>query len=1175
MRNQRYLFLTAVLLFLSMTVRAQFNPSNPSEPQTYKAYALTLQADPAEAATLTGAGRYQSGKTVTVSATSTDARWKFINWTDDEGTVKSTNASFSYKTTSSPVTFTAHYEEVATSSILLSANYAAGGNLTGDGTYAVGTKVTVKATVNSSFAFVKWVDAAGEVVSTTASFSYTTTEDDVHLTAIYNYTPSNPADPSPTKAKHRFYFTANPSGAGTFNKTSGNDLVMEGNTYSITASANTNWTFINWTDAVTGQVLSTSRSTTFTMGTSDAHLVANYEFKPSNPNEPLSDSRKHCTLYGFDHSFYSGQTTLYPIYLENTMPVTALTFSLLVPNTLVVSDACTTLRSSRYTIGVSVDSISEDITRFTYSLTGGSQFADNNGKVMEIGLSSAEGVNEGSFRLTFEEGTATTADGNVSLTFRDGFAHVMADESDLLASFTNDQYMNRVQFTNQSLHSRSVEWNFGDGSVDTIPNPMHIYAEPGTYHVSLTAYGALTQNIAEKVIVINSPSTWTAEGDFTLDKNGHAARNFTSLDEMVTLMSQCKITGDISVDVMNDTYYSYAAVDSASLADLEKLTLALASHTIRCVAANEDAVTLSFLTDRSVEAEAAVFALLTHLKGEGVTFLMDGVEVDASVLSENVSQTVLTHTASVPVPFSSACADESFSVRWSLLTASSAVSGYETAGTGDLPAMTLVTSTRTQSTVIYDVVLTLGQTELYSGIYTLYVNPVPTVDNADMEALKTLYEATGGASWTNKWNIDDATISGNWTGVTFDADGHVTDISLASNNLSGSLPTAGFVLPFLKTLNLSTNGLSGDIAAFIANLPLLTTLNLSRNKFTTLDTALPSTLTKVDLGYQYANFAGTDLPSQTLALNGTMAIDLGTLLGYDHAHQTFDAHPQLSIYTETDNNYVGRLNYSDDAYHLTLNGNYRLPSGAAVRLVAQSGVADGSYLRAALTYAMGDANVDSQVDVLDAQHTINRILLRSNGLFNEQAADTYTDQMINVQDVVCTVNIILGQEPSNEAYSVQHRQMTDEANSDDVILYVNENGLQLESTSPVAALDLTFTGVRSTDIRLLLPRSRWQMMAQDTPDGVRLVILSPAGNVLSDSASTLLALPEGATLTHAMISNVEAQAMKTRIGTSTALLPIEVEADEMEIFDLSGRRMTGYPTESGIYFINGKKMIVK
>jgi len=48
----------------------------------------------------------------------------------------------------------------------------------------------------------------------------------------------------------------------------------------------------------------------------------------------------------------------------------------------------------------------------------------------------------------------------------------------------------RVEFTNQSVNSIEWDWDFGDGETSFLQNPVHYYTQPGTYSVTLTAYGA-------------------------------------------------------------------------------------------------------------------------------------------------------------------------------------------------------------------------------------------------------------------------------------------------------------------------------------------------------------------------------------------------------------------------------------------------------------------------------------------------------------------------------------------------------------------------------------------------------------------------------------------------------------------------------------------------------------
>ena len=99
--------------------------------------------------------------------------------------------------------------------------------------------------------------------------------------------------------------------------------------------------------------------------------------------------------------------------------------------------------------------------------------------------------------------------------------------------------------------------------------------------------------------------------------------------------------------------------------------------------------------------------------------------------------------------------------------------------------------------------------------------------NQDSLQLVSLYNATGGANWTIKWNL--ATPINTWNGVTLNANGCVSGLLVMGNNLTGTLPNLS--LSALTFMNLSGNQLSSAIPNF-TGLPLLEELVLYSNKLT-------------------------------------------------------------------------------------------------------------------------------------------------------------------------------------------------------------------------------------------------------------------------------------------------------------------------------------------------------
>ena len=105
--------------------------------------------------------------------------------------------------------------------------------------------------------------------------------------------------------------------------------------------------------------------------------------------------------------------------------------------------------------------------------------------------------------------------------------------------------------------------------------------------------------------------------------------------------------------------------------------------------------------------------------------------------------------------------------------------------------------------------------------------PVPS----QREALIAIYNAWGGAEWTNNTNwLSDRPIS-TWYGISA-VDGWVTRINLQRNNLSGGIPIELSALSKLSFLFLIRNQLTGEIPAELGRLTNLERIHLRENQLT-------------------------------------------------------------------------------------------------------------------------------------------------------------------------------------------------------------------------------------------------------------------------------------------------------------------------------------------------------
>ena len=189
------------------------NPPNPSVPEqdTTKYYALAVKSIPAGSGNFnTLGGSYAEGSSVYLYAYSHD-NCTFLRWIDEEGNTLSTNYRLYYTMPARDAVVTAVYEYNPSSpgnpevpnltkphQLNLVAKPTAGGYFNVNGgsvTVNEGESYSVYAYNNPDFVFLRWENETGETVSN--SYYYTTTmgNEDVTYYAIFDYRPSNPANP--------------------------------------------------------------------------------------------------------------------------------------------------------------------------------------------------------------------------------------------------------------------------------------------------------------------------------------------------------------------------------------------------------------------------------------------------------------------------------------------------------------------------------------------------------------------------------------------------------------------------------------------------------------------------------------------------------------------------------------------------------------------------------------------------------------------------------------------------------------------------------------------------------------------------------------------------------------------------------------------------------------------
>ena len=195
-------------------------------------------------------------------------------------------------------------------------------------------------------------------------------------------------------------------------------------------------------------------------------------------------------------------------------------------------------------------------------------------------------------------------------------------------------------------------------------------------------------------------------------------------------------------------------------------------------------------------------------------------------------------------------------------------------------------------------------------------------------ALVSIYESSGGDSWTRSDNwCSDRPLS-DWYGVETDAWGHVTALRLSHNNLSGTISEKISKLTGLQHLDLSWNDLGGEISIDIKgsmysnldNLLELESINFSHNR---LEGYLPDNWYKLEK-LQYLNLSFNRIKSWLSTIwdpmfkNGrTVDLILNGNYLYGDIPKSIQDHPdwnRLALQMIRQNPGGARLNYDKDIY---------------------------------------------------------------------------------------------------------------------------------------------------------------------------------------------------------------------------------------------------------------------
>jgi hypothetical protein len=175
------------------------------------------------------------------------------------------------------------------------------------------------------------------------------------------------------------------------------------------------------------------------------------------------------------------------------------------------------------------------------------------------------------------------------------------------------------------------------------------------------------------------------------------------------------------------------------------------------------------------------------------------------------------------------------------------------------------------------------------------------VPAAECEALFKLHESAGGAAWTNRtgWLAATPAFPCGWHGVVC-AGGHVTELLLESNNLSGTVPFSLTTLSQLTRLRLADNRLRGEANPSVCNLvDTVTDASFDYNRLTAGSQRARNCLDALD-----SDWAATQTVPPRHVRVTTIATDSLTL-AWTPIHYTGDGgHYQIGVAERPDGPYT-------------------------------------------------------------------------------------------------------------------------------------------------------------------------------------------------------------------------------------------------------------------------------
>ncbi|MCC8145044.1 MAG: PKD domain-containing protein [Bacteroidales bacterium] len=538
---------------------------------------------------------------------------------------------------------------------------------------------------------------------------------------------------------------------------SGEGYYEAGSQVYVRAYTSSNYRFTGWKEG--DNIISEDRYFYYPMPERSVTLTAQYEYDPGNPGEPNDPDTQNWALITLPQKGATGQTIPFPVYLLNTnTDVDAVSFEIQFPTDVNVHPELASLTSRRNGQVLTIDPAEGGENLFSVTVDGssGNYFYETDGILLNIPVTLPMDWTIGTtYPVVITNAFVNTAVGQLSSKVRNGTLEVDREINySVTANFLPDIYWNRVAFS--SLSSGNVEsylWDFGDGNTSTEENPLHIYGQSGLYEVSLTVSNEYMSDTKSETITIVPENSWDITGTLSLDKNKKDAKNFRSLEEMLSFISPIQIKGEVVIQTASSQAFELVLTPEThtALFLLKENLISNKSTVIFRKDGSGNNPSLDFVFNGAPDTEyiATIIELGKYISLEDVTLTIAGQELDIEQIHRFTPQEVCSGTSSEEVNFT--LAGGSFSYRWTLDQIPVSLSGYESAGTNVIPVMRLENTSSGAESLSYTISVELSGVSFYTFEYRINVLPVlrGTVEDLTPAMDEIIEGGTVNLSWRN------------------------------------------------------------------------------------------------------------------------------------------------------------------------------------------------------------------------------------------------------------------------------------------------------------------------------------------------------------------------------------------------------------------------------------------